>query len=45
VASGFFVLMTRYGVQKRRLSCDPRLPEGTEANHIMADFFVKRLGK
>jgi monoterpene epsilon-lactone hydrolase len=24
---------------------DPRLPEAIEANHIMADFFVKELGK
>jgi epsilon-lactone hydrolase len=24
---------------------DPRLPEAIEANHIMADFFVKQLGK
>ena len=24
---------------------DPRLPEAIEANHIMADFFVKHLGK
>jgi epsilon-lactone hydrolase len=24
---------------------DPRLPESIEANHIMADFFVKQLGK
>ena len=25
--------------------CSPRLPEAIEANHIMADFFVKQLGK
>jgi len=24
---------------------DPRLPEAQEANHMMADFFVKQLGK
>ena len=24
---------------------DPRLPEAIEANHIMADFFVKQLAK
>ena len=24
---------------------DPRLPEAIEANHIMADFFVKHLAK
>ena len=24
---------------------DPKMPEAIEANHIMADFFVKELGK
>jgi monoterpene epsilon-lactone hydrolase len=24
---------------------DPKLPEAIEANHIMADFFLKELGK
>jgi hypothetical protein len=24
---------------------DPMLPEAIEANHIMADFFVRHLGK